>query len=653
MLATVHIFSNRVLCQDSVSSFNHLSLCSRRPMEPYTSHLPSDELDEYGLRRTRSTGDIRITPNRFNSRRSTGQSGSLTRSANTSPLNSPAARVTLENGTPYSPHLPAGTVDDHSDPTNRPRPSSPHSSWNIPNLVFTDEPFNATTPTNQAQAQMLPRRNNFVTKVMIFFGYAGPNAKGRREFISLAWSLSFGAAQFITIVTLSAYSAHHRSPTQPALSEWDACERPLGAWNALWLGRVSLGSLLSYWGWRREREARFIQQQRDQSTDPENLTGRSATASGTPRINGTATPSRRDPLREQGQRSQQGQPSQLPYSHLYARLSLITSVLSLVWFLTAHILEYTSVNTCRHSAPHLWWLTFGILCILYLMILEIFLLGLLVFILGPVIFLVYNIVLLCMGRHPIQNPHGFKPEIGKLPKSVVDQIPLVLYIPPPPEEAGNDHPPKSSITVPSPSYSYPPKKPIDSSLTKESQNQRRRFAWFRKSRKSLQSDGDGKTEVGSPSRWEDNWEEGEYPFVRLEDNRATCAICLLDFDKPKPKKGLGEGGDGGEDRADDSATKSFQEEASTPHAHTQVEEVNNAGPGANDDIDNGMRLEDAEAGEGVQPLRLLSCGHVFHQSCVDPWLTGQSGRCPTCQRPVEVPNSKQNKKNSRNQNRRG
>ena len=65
---------------------------------------------------------------------------------------------------------------------------------------------------------------------------------------------------------------------------------------------------------------------------------------------------------------------------------MITSAMTLVWFLTAHILEYTSVNTCRFDAPHLWWLTFGILCILYLMILEIFLLGLLVFILGPVIF---------------------------------------------------------------------------------------------------------------------------------------------------------------------------------------------------------------------------------------------------------------------------
>ena len=68
------------------------------------------------------------------------------------------------------------------------------------------------------------------------------------------------------------------------------------------------------------------------------------------------------------------------------RISFCTSFLSLAWFLTAHVLEYTSLNTCRFAAPHLWWLTFGILCTLYLMILEIFLLGLLVFILGPVLY---------------------------------------------------------------------------------------------------------------------------------------------------------------------------------------------------------------------------------------------------------------------------
>lgn len=43
----------------------------------------------------------------------------------------------------------------------------------------------------------------------------------------------------------------------PGETEWKACERPLGVWNALWLIRVALGSLLAYWTWQRERAKRL------------------------------------------------------------------------------------------------------------------------------------------------------------------------------------------------------------------------------------------------------------------------------------------------------------------------------------------------------------------------------------------------------------
>jgi hypothetical protein len=32
----------------------------------------------------------------------------------------------------------------------------------------------------------------------------------------------------------------------PSVSEWDACDRPLGLWSALWLIRVVLASALAY-----------------------------------------------------------------------------------------------------------------------------------------------------------------------------------------------------------------------------------------------------------------------------------------------------------------------------------------------------------------------------------------------------------------------
>ncbi|KAG8724694.1 hypothetical protein FRC09_015605 [Ceratobasidium sp. 395] len=77
------------------------------------------------------------------------------------------------------------------------------------------------------------------------------------------------------------------------------------------------------------------------------------------------------------------------------------------------------------------------------------------------------------------------------------------------------------------------------------------------------------------------WEKAEHPFVSLEPNRAVCAICRVDFEPPR-------------------------------------------------------RVGDVEGDAEAESLRLFACGHVFHMECVDPWLVEISGRCPTCQRRVEL-----------------
>lgn len=470
---------------------------------------------------------------------------------------------------------------------------------------------------------------------MTFFGYAGPNAKARKELVGLIWNLTFGLAQFVIIIVMLVISGVRKSPRNPALSEWDACEKPLGAWNCIWLVRVVLGVTVSYWGFKRERAQRLNQERRENTRDVE--LGR--TALNHPNIPPPGRPPQlgRVSARNSPTTPTSGQTPPLPHSYLYSRLSLLTSVLSLVWFLTAHILEYTSVNSCRFSAPHLWWLTFGILCILYLMVLEIFLLGLLVFILGPVIYLAYSLILLCLGRHPMQNP-PIKPEIGKLPQSVVDQIPLVLYIPAPPEDekAGSGKGGDSPITVPSPVYSYPPKSPSGSSLGKKN---KMRFAFLRGGKTSRKG-GSGANGDGDDvqKNWEDDWEPGEYPFVRMEGHRATCAICLMDFDEPPRVNSTGKKVEGEDDPVPESSET--RSPADGDVEEVQVGEVT---------LEDRTRIQLEDAGEGPQPLRLLMCGHAFHKTCIDPWLTGMSGRCPTCQRPIEVPDKTGKKKGRRNE----
>ncbi|PIL36212.1 hypothetical protein GSI_01873 [Ganoderma sinense ZZ0214-1] len=529
----------------------------------------------------------------------------------------------------------------------------------------------------------------FVGKVMVFLGYAGPNAQVRRAFVSLVLGELWWLAQFVVVIALLAVSGVTKSPTMPELAEWSACDRPLGAWNALWLAKVMVNAWLSYWGWRRGQAHRTRQQGGEHRR--EHRRADSDTELATQRVlngqlhypPGDAGP-RAGPRRQQFRQtsglsyegtsgSNTGNNQDPPRSPLFTRLSLLTSFLTLAWFLTAHVLEYTSVNTCRLSSPHLWWLTFAILCTLYLMVLEIFLLGLLVFVLGPVLYIMYNILLLCLGRHPLQNPHYIKPDIDKLPKSVVDQIPLVLYIPPPPGETTDTIP---HISAPAPAHAYPPKSPAPSSTAPK-----RRFMFFRrkdaKSKKTgagqlstadskARADKDDKDEKGGENAveeeededvpWDEMWEKSEYPFVRLEGNRAVCAICLMDFEEPKRIRGAkGSGTKPGADAGANSESGPSSPPVGGARKGESVGESVSTGGEATQEIQvEAVTEEERDAlgegrgeGEGPEPLRLLACGHVFHKTCLDPWLTDVSGRCPICQRPVEVPEPSKKSKGRR------
>ena len=207
-----------------------------------------------------------------------------------------------------------------------------------------------------------------------------------------------------------------------------------------------------------------------------------------------------------------------------------------------------------------------------------------------------------MGRHPLQTGNIIKPEIGKLPKSVVDRIPLVIYIPPPPEGLF-----KETLAVPEPAHAYPPK-----SATPSVPESRKRFRFIRmlsshKNKNSSVHPGTAQDveRAAEPQTWEEHWEKGEYPFVVLQGNRAACAICLMDFEEPKRLSGT-------------TTTASASLGMDTPESEkargTNTREhvisvIQQDGEG---------ELKLTDAGEGVQPLRLLECGHVFHVRTISP-----------------------------------
>lgn len=110
--------------------------------------------------------------------------------------------------------------------------------------------------------------------LLAFFGF-GTDPK-TQKFRSLIWNLVINGTQvsqamakdktlwiadrpkIIATIVLLAYSSQHASPQYPDVSEWRACNKPLGSWNSLWVAKVGFDCLILWWGHRREGSSRVV-----------------------------------------------------------------------------------------------------------------------------------------------------------------------------------------------------------------------------------------------------------------------------------------------------------------------------------------------------------------------------------------------------------
>ncbi|KAH9993943.1 hypothetical protein BJV77DRAFT_961606 [Russula vinacea] len=469
--------------------------------------------------------------------------------------------------------------------SNDTRPSTAPSTRR---LVAANTPIRVrgVAPDPVIAAPNAPRAAVLPSRILIFFGY-GRNNRARKELVSLITSLVVDAAQIIAIITFLTISTHRRSPT--ILSETSG----MRVGNHWALGTPFGSSVFP----------RYLAQSlalvpnghvpNDAETQPRNR------PSAAPRVEG-----HRSLLSKNTTATATAKGNRPPGNAVPEDLR--------------QILLYSSANTCRRSSPHLWWLTFGVLSVMYVMILEVVLVAILVFVVGPILFLFWSILLLCLGRHPSQNPHHFTPDIGQVPRTVVDKLPLVIYIPPPPDQ------PSKPVTLPSDLHTYPPK---------SAASRRILFLPFRRrAHPPRHSKGWRGKEKGSSNRlptWEDNWEKASSHLYSSTVTARRALFACSTFKNqnarawaPWDRKSQRNGGN---QAVDVPGTREEGEGDITEQA---------APPASPTSPSSGMALRLRDAGEGAQPLRLLKCGHVFHKTCVDPWLLDVSGRCPVCQRPV-------------------
>ena len=315
------------------------------------------------------------------------------------------------------------------------------------------------------------------------------------------------------------------------------------------------------------------------------------------------------------------------------KISTLLGIASLVIFFVGNAIVYSSTECSQRPAEAvpLFWAALASLIVVYIFIVEIAVLAFLIVCALPLLIM----VLRALGLNHRLPQRELHPETGKIDQEEVDKrVKLVYYTPAEEDEetAGGKHGAEEAqatdttehVNAASPSTSEigEAKQPIagsdaasnrpglgsrratqdttqstsNAALGRFSRLTRLLVARRRSSASSTTRLGRRKAAATPPDSSAANAPQTEpshmlksakaaaksakhgklkYPLHPLPAHRATCPICLCDFEEPEPD-------------------------------------------------------QEPEP----EPLRLLECGHVMHRSCVDQWLTTVSGRCPVCQKAV-------------------